>query len=200
MQAVASFIGGTVGIILITLFAPYLAKFARTFGPPEFFLLITIGLLVLITLLGDRKINGAISAFIGLAISFVGVDIVSGAQRFTFGSPDLINGISFLPVAIGIFGLGELFHSIYKGLHKDQEKDDSLYKKKSSFWPSKKEWSESKYTFGRGSILGFFIGVLPGAGATVASFMSYSIEKKISKTPGKFGKGHMPGLVAPEAA
>ncbi|MFD1848794.1 tripartite tricarboxylate transporter permease [Oceanobacillus bengalensis] len=200
MQAVASFVGGTIGVILIAGFAPTFAKVARSFGPPEFFLLIAIGLLALIVVMGDNKINGAISALLGLAISLVGVDVITGTQRFTYGNPELINGIYFLPVAIGLFGLGELFYSIYQGQHKEGNREEISFKKKGEFWPSKKEWSESKGTFARGSFLGFFIGMLPGAGATVASLLSYSLEKKVSKVSEKFGKGHMPGLVAPETA
>ncbi|SFE53605.1 tripartite tricarboxylate transporter permease [Alteribacillus iranensis] len=200
MQAAASFIGGTIGVLLISGFAPAFANFAKSFGPPEFFLIITIGLLALIVVMGDNKVNGAISALLGLAVSLVGVDVITGAQRFTYGHPELINGIYFLPVAIGLFGLGELFYSIYKGTHKEERKQAVSFKDKETFWPNKREWSESKGTFARGSVLGFFVGMLPGAGATVASLLSYSLEKKVSKFSDKFGKGYMPGLVAPESA
>src|SRR5699024_7525808 len=140
-------------------------------------------------------------ALIGLAVAVVGVDTVSGTQRYTFGSPELIGGISFLPVAIGLFGIGELFHSLFVGLHRKEigELVDTK-EKKSEFWPKVQDYVQTKYTVIRASILGFFIGVLPGAGATIASLMAYSAEKQISKTPEEFGKGHMPGLVAPEAA
>ncbi|NEU31439.1 tripartite tricarboxylate transporter permease [bacterium LRH843] len=200
MQAVASFVGGTVGVILITLFAPYLAKVASSFGSPEYFLIMIAGLLTLVMVMGDNKINGIISALFGLAIAVVGVDVISGAQRFTFGEPQLINGISFLPVAIGLFGLGELLYSLYTGEHKKGTQKMVNLKGKNKFWPKAKDYLESKFTFVRSSLLGFIIGVLPGAGATIASLMAYSVEKQISKTPEKFGTGHIPGLVAPEAA
>lgn len=201
MQAVASFIGGTIGVILISGFAPAFAKVARSFGPSEYFMIMILGLLTLVVMMGARKRYGIISALLGFAIAAVGVDVVTGVPRFTFGSSELIGGIYFLPVAIGVFGLGEAFYSLYKGQHKESKNDMIKFKYGGSeFWPSIKEWAESKFAFVRGSILGFVTGVLPGAGATIASLMAYSLEKKVSKTPEKFGKGHMPGLVAPEAA
>ncbi|MCM3712574.1 tripartite tricarboxylate transporter permease [Halalkalibacter oceani] len=200
MQAVASFVGGTIGVLLITLFAPYFAMAAGAFGSPEYFLVMVGGLLTLVMIMGDNKINGVISALIGLAISVVGVDVISGAQRFTFGEAELINGIYFLPVAIGLFGIGELFYSLYSGQHKKEKEEIIRLDDKKSFWPNAHDFVESKFTLLRGSFLGFVVGILPGAGATIASLMSYSLEKQVSKTPEKFGKGHMPGLVAPESA
>ena len=201
MQAVASFIGGTLGVILISAFAPTVSQVARSFGPPEYFMLMMLGLLALVMMLGENKRYGLISALLGLAVAMFGVDVISGIPRYTFGSAELINGIDFLPVAIGVFGLGEVFYSIYTGEHqKDQQSMIKVSYKGSDFWPNVKDWLESKFTFVRGSILGFFIGVLPGAGATIASLLSYSVEKNVSKQPEKFGQGHMPGLVAPETA
>lgn len=201
MQAIASFIGGTIGVILICSFAPMLADLAVSFGPPEYFLIVVIGLLMLTLMMGDNQINGVISALFGFAIAMVGVDVISGAQRFTFGSAQLIGGIDFIPVAIGLFGLGELFHCIYDGTHREERKEIINIKGKGKgFWPSVKDYAECKFTIFRNSVLGFVVGVLPGAGATIASLMGYSFEKKLSKTPEKFGKGSMPGLVAPEAA
>ncbi|MDQ0338092.1 putative tricarboxylic transport membrane protein [Caldalkalibacillus uzonensis] len=201
MQAFASFIGGTIGVILISAFAPVFSKIARSFGPPEYFMLMLFGLCTLVLMMGERKRYGVISALVGLAIAMVGVDVVSGVPRFTFGSPELMNGIYFLPVAIGVFGIGEALYSIYKGTHKELEKEMiKVNFRGSQFWPAATDWIQSKFTFVRGSIIGFFTGVLPGAGATIASLLSYSFEKKVSKQPQEFGKGHMPGLVAPETA
>lgn len=200
MQSIASFIGGTIGVILICSLAPTLASFAASFGPSEYFLIILFGLLLLTTMMGDNKFNGVVSALIGFVISMVGVDIMSGAQRFTFGSPELIGGIYFVPIAIGLFGIGELLHCIYKGQHtKKMERARVTFRSK-DFWPTRKDYSESKFTFLRGSIIGFVAGILPGSGATIGSILGYSIEKKIAKDPEKFGKGEMRGLVAPEAA
>lgn len=200
MQAVASFVGGTVGVVLITALAPSLADFASSFGPLEYFLIITMGLLLLTTMMGDNKFKGFISALIGFAVGTVGVDIMSGQQRFTFGSPELIGGIYFVAVAIGLFGIGELLHCIYNGQHRKPAEKLRISFKSKDFWPTKKDYSESRFTFARGSVIGFIAGVLPGSGATLGSIIGYSVEKKVAKDPENFGKGEMRGLVAPEAA
>ena len=200
MQAVASFVGGTIGVILITILAPIFAQFARSFGPPEFFLLAMMGMMMLVAMVSGNWRYGVISALIGFAIGTVGVDLETGQQRFTYGSAELIGGIDFIPVAIGLFGLGELFYSLHQGLHRSGTGSIVQYTKESEFWPSAQDWIETRFTMVRASILGFVVGVLPGAGATIASLMSYSIEKSASKTPERFGKGAMAGLVGPEAA
>ena len=200
MQAIASFIGGTIGVILITALAPSLADFAASFGPSEYFLIIAVGLLMLTTLMGDNKFKGLISALIGFAIGTVGVDVMSGQQRFTFGSPELIGGVYFVAVAIGLFGIGELLHCIFTGQHRQPAKRLRIGFRDKEFWPSKQDYYESRFTFWRGSAIGFVAGVLPGSGATLGSIIGYSVEKKIAKDPEKFGKGEMRGLVAPEAA
>lgn len=200
-QAIASFIGGTVGVILIFAMAPIFAEVALKFGPPEYFMLMAMGLLTLIWMTEGSITKSAISGLIGLAIGVVGLDIVTGQPRYTFDSPELIGGISFIPVTIGLFGIGELLYRLFKSEHKDFEnKNLDVSLKNKEAWPTKKEFGESKFAFTRGSLLGFVVGVLPGAGATIASFLSYSVEKKLSKTPEKFGKGHLPGLAAPETA
>jgi putative tricarboxylic transport membrane protein len=200
MQAVASFIGGTLGVILITVLAPLFSQVTRSFGPPEFFLLVLMGLLTLIVMVGGNWRYGVISALIGFALGTVGVDLETGQTRFTFGSAEMIGGIDFIPIAIGLFGLGELYYAFYQGLHASGSGGIVQYQKERRFWPQLRDFVETRFTLIRGSLLGFGIGVLPGAGATVASLMSYSLEKAISKTPEKFGKGAMAGLVGPEAA
>ncbi|WP_127556716.1 tripartite tricarboxylate transporter permease [Saccharospirillum alexandrii] len=200
MQAVASFVGGTTGVILICGLIPYLASFAASFGPTEYFLIIVFGLLLLTTVMGENKINGIVSALIGFAIAMVGVDIISGMQRFTFGSPELIGGIYFVPIAIGLFGMGELMYCIYQGQHRLDPEPMRIGFRSKNFWPTKKDFTDSKYTFVRGSIIGFVAGLLPGSGGTIGSIMGYSVEKKVAKDDSKFGKGDMRGLVAPECA
>ncbi|BED91370.1 MULTISPECIES: tripartite tricarboxylate transporter permease [unclassified Pseudoalteromonas] len=200
MQAIASFIGGTIGVILICGFAPVLAGVASAFGPSEYFLVIMLGLLLLTTMMGDNRLNGVISALIGFAIAMVGVDAVSGSQRYTFGSPELIGGIYFVPVAIGLFGIGELLYCIYTGQHKKPAEHIQFSFMSKDFWPTMKDYVESKFTFFRGAIIGFIAGVLPGSGATIGSILAYSVEKKVAKNSEDFGKGEMRGLVAPEAA
>ena len=200
MQAVASFVGGTVGVILITLLAPLFSQLARSFGPPEYFLFAIAGLLLLIVMLGENRILGVISALIGFSLGTVGVDLETGMQRFTFGSAELIGGIAFIPIAIGLFGLGEIFYSFFQGIHRSESGGIVQYQREKRFWPEARDFIDTRITMVRGSLVGFTIGVLPGAGATIASLVSYTIEKSSSRTPEKFGKGAMAGLVAPEAA
>jgi putative tricarboxylic transport membrane protein len=200
MQAVASFVGGTLGVVLITLLALPFSQLARNFGPPEFFLLVVMGLSTLIVMLGGNWRLGLISALIGFALGTVGVDLETGNSRFTFGSAELIGGIDFIPVAIGLFGLGELFYAFYSGLHLSGTGGIVQLQQEKRFWPDWRDYVETRWALARGSILGFVVGVLPGAGATVASLMSYSVEKSVSATPEKFGKGAMAGLVGPESA
>tara|TARA_R110000850_G_scaffold30845_2_gene85205 strand:+ start:1268 stop:2788 length:1521 start_codon:yes stop_codon:yes gene_type:complete len=200
MQACASFTGGTIGVILITLLAPMFVLVTRSFGPPEFFLLTVMGILTLVALMSGNWLLGLVSALIGFALGTVGVDMVTGHQRFTFGSAELIGGIHFIPVAIGLFGIGELFHAFYSGAHKSGTGGIVEYKNEERFWPTKKDFRESKFTMPRNSIFGFCIGLIPGAGATIASLMAYSLEKSFSRNPKKFGQGEMRGLTAPESA
>lgn len=200
MAAVASFVAGTVGAVLISVAAPVAASFATGFGPPELFLVVVLGLLTLIVVIGRNRLLGVISALIGFAIATVGIDIGGGQQRYTFGSPELINGVGFVPVAIGLFGVGELLYTLYRGGHLERLAYFSVSPRDRAFWPTREERRESRGPMARGSLLGFAVGLTPGAGATVASLMSYSIEKAVSKTPKRFGKGAMAGLVGPEAA
>ena len=200
MQAIASFIGGTIGVILISALAPLLADFAASFGPSEYFLIITLGLLLLTAMMGDDKLKGIISALIGFAIGTVGVDVMSGMQRFTFGSPELIGGVYFVAVAIGLFGIGELLYCMYTGQHRKSAVKIKVSFLSGDFWPSRKDYHDCRFTFLRGSTIGFVAGVLPGSGATLGSIIGYSVEKRVAKDPENFGKGEMRGLVAPETA
>jgi putative tricarboxylic transport membrane protein len=200
LAAAASFVAGTVGAILISVSAPAVASFASRFGPPELFLVVVAGLLTLVVVIGSNRLLGAISALIGFAMASVGIDISGGEQRYTFGSPELIEGIDFVPVAIGLFGVGEILWSLYNRAHKEDIGYVKVSHKARGFWPTNNDWGESRGPMARGSVLGFLVGAIPGAGATVASLMSYSIEKAFSKTPKMFGRGAVPGLVGPEAA
>lgn len=200
MQALASFVGGTIGVILICSFTPALSRFAASFGPSEYFLIVFLGLLLLATLMGDNLLKGIISALFGFAISTVGVDVISGAQRFTFGSPELIGGIYFVPVAIGLFGIGELLNCIYTGEHRKPARRLNVTFFSSDFWPDKRDYIISRFTFLRGSLIGFVAGILPGSGATIGSILAYSVEKRVARDPESLGGGDMRGLVAPETA
>lgn len=200
MQAVASFVGGTVGVIMITVLAPMFAQVSRSFGPPEYFLLALMGMLTLIVMIGQHWKLGIISAMIGFALGTVGVDLETGQGRYTFGSAELIGGIYFIPIAIGLFGLGELFYAFHQGMHKTGTGGIVEYDKEERFWPTKLDFMSTRMTMARNSILGFIVGVIPGAGATIASLMAYSTERSLSKHPERFGTGEMAGLVAPETA
>jgi putative tricarboxylic transport membrane protein len=200
MAAIASFIAGTIGAILITVAAPPAANFAARFGPPELFLVVVAGLLCLIVIIGTNRLLGAISALMGFAIATVGIDIGGGQQRYTFGSPELIGGIDFIPVAIGLFGVGEILWNLYRGGHEEEPAYFDVRVTGRGFWPNGRDWVESRWAMLRGSVIGFFVGTAPGAGATVASLVSYSVEKGVSKEPERFGKGAMAGLAGPEAA
>ena len=200
MAAVASFVAGTIGAVLISIAAPATAAVAATFGPPELFLVVILGLLTLIVIVGKNRLLGALSALMGFGLATVGIDIGGGQQRYTFGSTELINGIDFIPVAIGLFGVGEVLHTLWRGGHLERLGYFSVSSRSKGFWPTKTDRRESRGPMVRGSFLGFLVGTTPGAGATVASLMSYNLEKSISKTPERFGKGAMPGLVGPEAA
>jgi len=198
VAAVASFVAGTVGALLISIAAPVTAAVASTFGPPELFLVVVAGLLTLIVIIGRNRLLGALSAVIGFALATVGIDIGGGAQRYTFGSTELINGIDFIPVAIGLFGVGEILHTLWRGGH--LERIGYFAVRGRDFWPNREDVRESRGPILRGSLLGFAVGTAPGAGATVASLMSYNLEKSISRRPERFGKGAMAGLAGPEAA
>jgi putative tricarboxylic transport membrane protein len=200
LAAVASFVAGTVGAILISLTAPAVASMASNFGPPELFLVVVAGLLTLVVIIGKNRLLGAVSALAGFAMATVGIDVTTGTQRYTFGSPELIEGVDFVPVAIGLFGVGEILWSLYNGAHREDLAYVHVSSRSRGFWPTRRDWKESRGSMTRGSLMGFFIGSIPGAGATVASLMSYSAEKAISKEPQKFGKGAVPGVVGPEAA
>jgi putative tricarboxylic transport membrane protein len=200
MQAAASFVGGTVGVILITILAPLFAQVSRSFGPPEYFLLAMMGMLTLLVMIGAHWKLGVISALLGFALGTVGVDLETGQGRYTFGSAELIGGIYFIPIAIGLFGLGELFYAFYSGLHKTGTGGIVQYDKEERFWPTMQDWISTRMTMLRCSVLGFVVGVIPGAGATIASLMAYSTERSVSKNSENFGKGEMAGLVAPETA
>ncbi len=195
----ASFIAGTVAAVLLTITAPVAAAVTSSFGPPELFLLVLMGLLTMVLFVGKNWLPGLLSLLLGFAIGTVGVEL-GGSQRFTFGSTELINGIPFIPVAIGLFGLGEILWTLYNGVHQRQHAPIDV-RKRSGFWPNRGEWREGAGAMARGAPFGFGMGVVPGAGATVAALMSYSMERGVSRAPERFGNTGAPaGLAGPESA
>ena len=197
IAAIGSFIAGTVGVVLLMLVSPALARWSLAFGPPETFALMLLGLTTVTLLTGDNALKGYISMMLGLMLAMVGFDIISGDARYAFGIPEMMDGMDFLPVAIGLFGLGEVLagaemaagNTILQGRYGLRD-----------VMPSAKDWVRSRWAIVRGTVLGFLVGLLPGAGPTVASFLSYTVEKKASKHPEEFGKGAIEGVAGPESA
>ncbi|MCH6266887.1 tripartite tricarboxylate transporter permease [Neobacillus citreus] len=195
IAAIGSFFAGIVTIIALILLAKPLSNVALKFGPAEYFSLMLLGLGAVSGLAGKSVTKALIMTVCGLLLGTIGIDNVSGIARFTFEIPWLYQGIEFLTLAVGLFALGEVFKTIL-----EKEEDDGEIAKINNMLPSKEEFKESAAPIVRGSLLGFFVGILPGAGATLASFFSYLLEKKISKKPEKFGTGMIAGVAAPESA
>ncbi|HEX9843920.1 MAG TPA: tripartite tricarboxylate transporter permease, partial [bacterium] len=197
--AVASFVGGTVSVVLFTLFAPPLADFALRFGPQEEFALMVLAFATFVGLGGDDIPKTLFAILLGLALSAVGLDIVSGRPRLIFGElPGFYHGIDFLVLAIGIYGIGEILWTI----ESTRGKVDLLRVRITlrRFWTIMKELPRSWRSVTLGSFLGYFVGILPAAGATPGSLMAYGLAKSFSSTPQKFGTGHVDGIMAPESA
>lgn len=196
IAAISSFIGGTVSVILLMLLAPMLSSVAISFGPPAYFALMLMGLTAISSLSEGSTIKALISAVAGFMIVTIGIDAQTGTQRFTFGNVNLLEGIDFLVIALGLFALAEVCTLIIKRKDLSQENAHKL----GSMRLSKQDFKDMSGPVTRHSFLGFILGVLPGAGATIASFISYITEKKLSKNPEEFGKGSVKGLAAPETA
>ncbi|HEY3303854.1 MAG TPA: tripartite tricarboxylate transporter permease [Candidatus Binatia bacterium] len=195
ISAFGSFIAGTLSIVGLMLLAPPLAAFALKFGAPENFALLLLGLMMVGYLAGASMTKGLMMACIGLLLGTVGLDPIMGTQRFTYGSFKLSGGFEFILVAMGLFGIGEVLVNVEQII-----KAEVVQTKIRRLLPSREEWRTAAAPIARGSLLGFFVGVLPGGGAIISSFISYALEKKLSKHPERFGKGAIEGVAAPEAA
>ena len=193
--AFGSFIAGTISVLGLALIAPPLSKFALKFGPPEYFALIFCGLSILIYLASASMLKAVMMALVGLFIGLMGTDFVSGELRFTFGSDTLLDGVGMVPVVMGLFGVAEVLENLEKGINRDIFKTSI-----NQLFPNRDDWKRSAGPIARGTVIGFFLGILPGGGALISSFTSYAIEKKISKHPEKFGTGAIEGVAGPEAA
>ncbi|MDA3130257.1 tripartite tricarboxylate transporter permease [Aliibacillus thermotolerans] len=194
--AIASFVGGTVSVVLLMLLAPALSSVAISFGPPAYFALMVLGFTAIASLSEGSTIKALISAVAGFMVVTIGIDAQTGTQRFTFGSINLLDGIDFLVIALGLFAIAEVCTLVLN------RKDNTMknFHNIGSLRLSKQDFKEMSGPMSRQSLLGFIIGVLPGAGATIASFIAYITEKRISKKPEEFGKGSVKGLAAPETA
>ncbi|RJR30679.1 MAG: tripartite tricarboxylate transporter permease [Desulfobacteraceae bacterium] len=196
LVAVGSFLAATLGIFGLQLFGPMLGRAALAFGPPEYFSFMILAFLLLSALTGGSMIKSFVMMAIGFWLSSIGVCPLDNASRFTFGLNDLMLGVEFVPVAVGLFGITELFSIVIEKYVPPKVSKIRLRE----LYPQKAEIRRAVFPSIRGSILGFFVGLLPGPSAVVSSFLSYSIEKRISKHPEEFGKGAVEGLVGPESA
>ena len=196
MACLASVIGGTVSVVLFMTLAPIISSYALSFGSSEYFALMVLGLTSIAGMTGKSPAKGFLAAFLGLFVSGIGIDLVYGTQKFVFGNVHLYSGIDFVPVAMGLFGIAEIIC--------DKTDNDIRIEKGSlsikKLLPNREDWKWSMPHIGRGTILGFVVGMLPGAGATIASFLSYGTAKKFSKRGELFGTGVVEGVAAPEAA
>jgi len=193
--ALASFFAGTMATFLIAAFAPLLAEVAFEFGPAEYFSLMVLGLIAAVLLAHGSIIKALGMVVIGLLLSMIGTDVNSGSARFTLGIPELSDGIEFAVIAMGMFGFAEIIFNL-----KQAEARDLFKNKITNYMPNKEDWKRGGPAAARGTVLGSFLGILPGGGASLSSFSSYAIEKKLSKRPQEFGKGAIEGVAGPEAA
>jgi putative tricarboxylic transport membrane protein len=195
ISAFGSFIAGTIGVFGLMMLAQPLVRFALRFGPPEYFSLMIMGLIILIYLTQKSLIKAISMGALGLILSFVGMDIISGKIRYTYDIDELLDGIGIVPVVMGFFGIAEIFENLEtKGIR-------TLYQTHiKGLLPTLKDWADSIWAIIRGTVIGFFLGLLPGGGAPIASFVSYAIEKRISKHPERFGTGVIEGVASPESA
>ncbi len=197
VSAIGSFIAGTIGVVALTLFALPLASIALRFGPAEYFCLMLFAMTAVASLSGKSPAKGMLSTILGLMIATIGIDLQSGQPRYTMGVAEFQDGVGFIVVVVGLFAMAEVFRGmedIYKGTAAP------MIRILGKLWLTKEEWKRSIGPIWRGGVIGFIIGVLPGAGGTIASILSYTTEKRLSKNPEEFGKGAIEGVAGPESA
>jgi TctA family transporter len=195
IAAIGSFFAGTVATFMIAAFAPPLAEVAFKFGPAEYFSLMVLGLIAAVVLAHGSIIKALAMVVLGLLLGMIGTDVNSGVARFSFDIPELSDGIEFVAVAMGMFGFAEIILNL-----EQREKREVFTSKVGGLMPSASEFKQSVFPMIRGTALGSFLGILPGGGAVLSSFSAYALEKKLSKTPERFGKGAIEGVAGPEAA
>jgi TctA family transporter len=197
LTTIASFIGGSFAIILLIMFAPLLARFAIGFSAADYFSIMLLALVAASTLSVGSALKGLCMVVLGLILGFVGTDINSGQFRFTFGIPALADGISLVALAMGLFGVAEILANVSSGEMPSLKNTRVTLR---SMLPTRQDMQEFKMSCARGSVVGSFLGMLPGTGPTIASFLAYALEKKLAKDPSRFGNGAVEGIVSPEAA
>jgi putative tricarboxylic transport membrane protein len=195
ISAIASFIAGTFSVVCIMLLAPPLTSVALRFGPPEIFGLLLLGFTMVTYLTAGSKLKAVAMALLGMLLGTIGLDPISAAPRFTYGSVTLGDGLGLVPIIMGLFGVSEVLLNIGAGV-----KQEVFQTRIKGLLPSRDDWRRSSAPLARGSVLGFLLGILPGMGAIIPTFMSYALEKRIAREPERFGKGAIEGVAGPEAA
>lgn len=196
VAAIGSFIGGMIALAILIFVGPLVASQALKFGPPEYFALVVVGLSLLIGLMGKSLVRGLIAALFGLTLAFIGIDSVTGTMRFTFGQESLEDGLEFVSLAMGLFGLSEIFITAEENLHTQAQKPPKIQ----NMMPRPEEWSPTLKAILRGSGIGVLLGLIPGTNSVIPTILSYSIEKKMADDPSRFGKGAIEGVAGPETA
>lgn len=197
MTTIASFVGGSIGIVLLMLFAPVISVYALKFGSAEYFSLMALGLIAASTISDGAMSKGLAMVIFGIALSTVGADIYTGTPRFTFGTYELMDGVNLTALAMGIFGVAEVISSVRRIKRGDIDPKSVRLR---AMLPTREDWRRSWMPMFRGSGIGAFFGTLPGTGPAIAAFLSYGIEKQASKEPDQFGKGAIEGVTGPESA
>src|ERR687895_198740 len=193
--AIGSFFAGTVATLLLALFAPPLSDIALEFGPADYFSLMVLGLVASVVLAQGSLLHAIGMVVLGLLLGLIGTDVTSGMQRYTFDIPRLADGIGFVVVAMGMFGLAEIIRNL-----EQEESRSVMVTKITNLMPTKEDWKRMVAPILRGTAIGSAVGILPGSGSILGAFAAYSIEKKVSKNSAEFGKGAIEGVAAPEAA
>ncbi|HET9350871.1 MAG TPA: tripartite tricarboxylate transporter permease [Burkholderiales bacterium] len=195
-SAIGSFVAGSIATILLTLLAPLVVDFALKFGPAEFFALMVFAFVTVSAVLGSSTVRGLTSLFLGLLLGLVGIDGQTGASRFAFGVPELLDGIDVVVLAVGLFAVGE---ALYVAAYQSRL-SETMEKLRGSIWMSLEDWRRSWPAWLRATVIGFPFGTIPAGGTEIPTFLSYATEKKLSKHPEEFGKGAIEGVAGPEAA
>jgi putative tricarboxylic transport membrane protein len=195
IAAVGSFVAGTFGVIMLTLVAPPMANFALRFGPPEYSALLVLGLVFLAYMSSTSLVRTLLMASIGLLLGCIGIDVMTGHFRYSFDIKELGDGIGIVPVAVGLFGIGEILSTPASTVT-----EKVVPPRLRELLPTRTEWRQSAMPIVRGSVLGFLVGIVPGSAHIIASFLSYAVEKRVSRTPEEFGKGAVAGVAGPESA
>lgn len=195
ISAIGSFLAGTVSLVILTYLSPTLAEYAVRLGPPEYTVLVLLGLICTLMMIHGSLIKGVVMLALGALLAAVGTDVVTGTERFAFGSVNFAAGFDLVSVVIGLFGVSEILSNIEETLH-----SQVVTRRISNLWPNRADWRASWAPMLRGTGLGFGLGLVPGGSPVTASFLSYAIERRVADKPEEFGTGRIEGVAGPEAA